>query len=159
VPEYCQQQVSASSTTTVSPQQALEHLTRNHWNKNNNTLVQFVAIRRTNDDDKTGDFDWLERTNHVVGAVDLVLPLQTSQPENSYYYLKNLRVHQHVRKQGIGSALVQQVLTFATKQQQPNKQQQTTTRVVLTTTDQHHLYARHGFVRQPDGTTMIWEEP
>ena len=168
VSEYCQQQHSA---TSVTPQQALEHLTRNHWNNNNNNqLVQLVAIlpyKKEDDDKETVANDWLERTNHVVGAVDLDLPSQQSlQQHENYYYLKNLRVHERVRNQGIGSALVQHVLDYAInhhhhhhQQQHSNNDQQQQTRVVLSTDDQHHLYARHGFVAQPDGITMIWEEP
>jgi len=104
--------------------------------------VQFVAvIDDADDEDVRNDDTRFAETHGIVGAVDVTSTSDTN------VYLKNLMVDDRVRRRGIASALIRDVIEYASPKT-----------VVLTTEDQHSLYAFHGFQLQEDGMTMVLEQ-
>eukprot|EP00977_Amphora_coffeiformis_P028462 scaffold35276_cov160-Amphora_coffeaeformis.AAC.1 len=92
-----------SQNPTASRDEAWETLTQRL--QVNDPAVQFVAIVVVEEEEEE-DIRFAI-THGVVGAVDVTPTSDTS------VYLKNLRVDERVRRQGIASALIRDVLEYA----------------------------------------------
>jgi ribosomal protein S18 acetylase RimI-like enzyme len=135
VDEYCakqqqqqqQQQQNLSSedpsSSVSSREEVLTILTRDTFD--NPLLKQFYAV--FNEEEETAaaaadllpDFPpgFLERTNGVMGGIDAVIAVTNNNSNNdlSLLELKNLRVHDAARRQGVGRALMQAAQEYATR--------------------------------------------
>ena len=100
--------------------------------------VQFVAICKDPTETR------FVHTHGVVGSVDAAV----YPKDHDKIHLKNLRVDERVRRQGIASALIQEVIEYAFPRT-----------VILETEDQQNLYRRHGFQLEEDGETMVLVHP
>ena len=125
-----------SQNPSLSHDEAWETLTRR---LQVDDPVQFVAVIVCDDEPNDTRF---EETHGVVGSVD------ATPSDCGAICLKNLRVDERVRRQGIASALIRNVVEYAYPRT-----------VVLATEDQQSLYAFHGFVLQEDGMSMVLEQP
>jgi GNAT superfamily N-acetyltransferase len=159
--ESYRNQGSSNSNALLSEAEILSLLTLRDFDENGkNTetiggepVVQFIAA--LHHDDRIGKELELERntmfanTNGVVGVIDAILqhyqPFPDVDLSLSNVYLKNLRVDERMRRQGIASCLVQAVKDYAKKMDEVD--------VVILHVDQKNdgairLYENHGFEYQ-----------
>jgi ribosomal protein S18 acetylase RimI-like enzyme len=142
-----------SSNSASSDEEALHLLTKDFDENGQNTkllgdepVVQFIAICQDDCGNKNTLFD---NTNGVVGVVDAILqhyrPIPDVDLSLPYVYLRNLRVDERMRRQGVASCLVQAVNDYAKETDGVD--------VVLLHVDQENdgairLYKNHGFEYQ-----------
>lgn len=164
VDEYCAKQQNLSSEDPLSSRkEVLTILTRDTFD--NPLLKQFYAVFNEEEDFAAAAEllrqgfppGFLERTNGVMGAIDATAVASANNNDNSndlsLLELKNLRVHDAVRRQGVGRALMQAAQEYATSQSATVYLQ-----VDPDNTGAVRLYQQMGFVADDsdDPSRMTW---